>query len=81
VLGFLSARVLRRPDLWRLVPTRANGQPAFGVYSHNGSGYQASGIQVLTCRDGRISRITAFNDPALISTFGLAPGVVFGDMS
>ena len=31
VSGFLGRRVLRRPDQWRLVPTRANAQPAFVV--------------------------------------------------
>ena len=32
VVGFLAARVLRGRDQWRMVPTRANGQPAFVVY-------------------------------------------------
>ncbi|MEV6481445.1 sigma-70 family RNA polymerase sigma factor [Streptomyces sp. NPDC051576] len=71
VAGFLAGRVLRR-DLWRMVPTRANGQPAFVVYQHTGKGhYEAYGVQVLTLIGDRIARITAFNDPNLVPTFGL----------
>jgi RNA polymerase sigma-70 factor (ECF subfamily) len=76
VLGFLAGRVLRG-DLWRLVPTRANGQPAFVVYARAGEArYEAYGVQVLTLIGARISRITAFNDPGLVPTFGLAPTLV-----
>jgi RNA polymerase sigma-70 factor (ECF subfamily) len=64
VVGFLGSRVLRR-DLWRMVPTRANGQPAFVVYKRA----EAYGIQVLTLIGARIARITAFNDPSLVPTF------------
>lgn len=75
VLGFLSARVLR-PDLWRMTPTRANGQPAFVVDRHAGDGrYEPYGIHVLTLNGARISRITAFNDPSLVPTFGRAPAI------
>jgi RNA polymerase sigma-70 factor (ECF subfamily) len=79
VVGFLGSRVLRRPGAWRMVPTRANGQPAFVVYEltagggdHTAGGYRAYGIQVLTLVEGRIARVTAFNDPALVTTFGFA---------
>jgi RNA polymerase sigma-70 factor (TIGR02960 family) len=72
VVGFLASRVLRR-DLWRMVPTRANGQPAFVAYERVGDGrYEAYGIQVLTLIGTRISRITAFNDPSLVAKFGLS---------
>jgi RNA polymerase sigma-70 factor (ECF subfamily) len=64
VVGFLGSRVLRR-DLWQLVPTRANGQPAFVVYKRG----EAYGVQVLTLIGARIARITAFNDPSLVPTF------------
>ncbi|MET9671863.1 hypothetical protein ABZY68_02040 [Streptomyces sp. NPDC006482] len=30
-------------------------------------------VQVLTLTGTRIARITAFNDPSLVPTFGLAP--------
>jgi RNA polymerase sigma-70 factor (ECF subfamily) len=75
VVGFLASRVLRR-DQWRMVPTRANGQPALVAYQRTGEGrYQAHGIQVLTVVGARIARITAFNDPSLVPTFGLAPAL------
>ncbi|WP_285487420.1 sigma-70 family RNA polymerase sigma factor [Amycolatopsis taiwanensis] len=73
VVGFLARRVLR-PNLWRMVPTRANGQPAAVLYERAGDGrYEAHGVQVLTLIGSRIARITSFNDPGLVSTFGLAP--------
>jgi hypothetical protein len=72
VVGFLASRVLRK-DLWRMVPTHANDQPALVIYKRAGvSRYEAYGIQVLTLVGARIARITAFNDPSLVPTFGLA---------
>ncbi|MFF6916336.1 RNA polymerase subunit sigma-70 [Streptomyces sp. NPDC012466] len=69
VIGFLATRVLRR-NLWRLLPTRANGQPALIAYQHTGEGrHEPYGIQVLTLAGSRIARITAFNDPGLVPTF------------
>jgi RNA polymerase sigma-70 factor (TIGR02960 family) len=74
VIGFLASRVLRREDHWRMVPTRANGQPAAVAYERMADGrYEAHGVEVLTLLGGRIARITAFNDPSLVPTFGLAP--------
>jgi RNA polymerase sigma-70 factor (TIGR02960 family) len=73
VVGFLANRVLR-PGLWRLVPTRANGQPALAEYTATrDGGFEAHGVQVLTVVGTRIARITAFNDLALVPVFGLAP--------
>jgi RNA polymerase sigma-70 factor (TIGR02960 family) len=73
VVGFLAARVLRGADRWRLVPTRANGQPALVSYELAGDGrYEAHGVTVLTLIGTRIARITAFNDPGLVPAFGLA---------
>ncbi|MFD9515665.1 sigma-70 family RNA polymerase sigma factor [Streptomyces mirabilis] len=75
VVGFLAGQVLRK-DLWRMVPTRANGQPALVVYKHAGEGrYEAYGVQVLALIGAQISRITAFNDPSLVPTFGLVPAL------
>ncbi|WP_410676303.1 RNA polymerase subunit sigma-70 [Amycolatopsis sp. cmx-4-68] len=72
VLGFLSHRVLR-PGAWRLVPTRANGQPALLEYERTGAGrFEAHGIQVLTLTGARIARITAFNDASLVPAFAAA---------
>jgi RNA polymerase sigma-70 factor (ECF subfamily) len=75
VVGFLASQVLRK-DLWRMVPTHANGQPTLVVYQRAGNErYEAHGVQVLTLIGARIARITAFNDPALVPTFGLAPAL------
>jgi RNA polymerase sigma-70 factor (TIGR02960 family) len=73
VIGFLAHRVWRH-DRWHAVPDRSNGQPALLFYQRRGDGHlHAYGVQVLTLRDGLISRITAFNDPALVAAFGAPP--------
>jgi len=58
---------------WRLLPTRANGQPAFGLYSQteNRSVYAAYGIQVVTLVNHVISDVITFRDPSLVMRFGL----------
>jgi hypothetical protein len=72
VAGFLSHRVMR-PGRWRMVPSRANTQPAVVVHRRTSDDrYEAYGVQVLTVMGGRIARITSFNDPALVPVFGLA---------
>ena len=59
---------------WRLLPTRANGQPGFGLYRLNErGGYDAYGIQVVTFDGAQIADITTFRNPALIPFFGLSP--------
>ena len=58
---------------WRLQPTRANSQPACGVYlwDEASGAYQAHGIQVLTVEKAQISTLTAFLNPAILPYFGL----------
>jgi RNA polymerase sigma-70 factor (ECF subfamily) len=58
---------------WRLLPTRANGQPGFGLYKLNEEtkGYDGYGIQVVTFNGKQIADITTFRNPALIAFFGL----------
>jgi RNA polymerase sigma-70 factor (TIGR02960 family) len=76
VVGFLAARAMRRADEWRMVPTGANGQPAVVAYRRAADGrFAAHGVEVLTLIGARIARITAFNDPSLVPTFGLAPAL------
>jgi RNA polymerase sigma-70 factor (ECF subfamily) len=57
----------------QLVPTRANGQPAFGFYLEdpNSGLYRAVGILVVGLRQDQICRMTRFGDKALIGLFGL----------
>jgi RNA polymerase sigma-70 factor (TIGR02960 family) len=55
----------------RLVPTRANGQPAMAAYMRDGDTAHAYGIMVLTVHAGQIGEITGFADPELFPLFGL----------
>ncbi|MFE3756070.1 sigma-70 family RNA polymerase sigma factor [Nocardia tengchongensis] len=55
---------------YELVPTRANGQPAFGVYRHTPTGIHGSGLFVLTLADGGIDAMTVFENTVL-PVFGL----------
>ena len=56
----------------RLVPTMANGQPAFGVYRRGADGvHHAFQIQVLTVGPAGITHVGAFFDTTLFATFGL----------
>jgi RNA polymerase sigma-70 factor (ECF subfamily) len=69
VLGFLTHHVLRE-GRWRLVPTRANNQPAVLLHRRTDDGrYEAYGVQVLTLIGTHVARITSFNDPSLVATF------------
>jgi RNA polymerase sigma-70 factor (ECF subfamily) len=55
------------------VPTRANGQPAFGCYLPDPQTAiaRAYGLFVLTLTDDRISAITWFGERSLLAHFGL----------
>jgi RNA polymerase sigma-70 factor (ECF subfamily) len=57
---------------YRLIATRANGQPAFGIYVHDAHSdvVHASGLMVLTLAGGRISALTRFDNSSL-ARFGL----------
>lgn len=58
----------------RMVPTMANGSPAFGQYRPSGPGgrHEPWALQVIEVVDGRITGITAFLDTAvLFPLFGL----------
>jgi RNA polymerase sigma-70 factor (ECF subfamily) len=56
-----------------LVPTRANGQPAFGCYLADPRAPigHAYGLMVLTLSNDRIAAITGFADTSVFRTFGL----------
>ena len=58
---------------WRLVPTRANSQPAFGWYRRQSdrATYNAFGIQVITIEEGLIADATTFGFPELFEVFDL----------
>ena len=72
VTGFLSSRVLRSPGQLRLIPTRANGQPAVAEYGIvDGGVYEARAIHVLEATNGQVSRIVVFFDTELFPLFDL----------
>jgi RNA polymerase sigma-70 factor (TIGR02960 family) len=63
-----------RLDLIRLLPTRANGQPALAAYFQESAGepLRAYGIMVFALDGGRIAGITGFASyPELFRVFGL----------
>jgi RNA polymerase sigma-70 factor (ECF subfamily) len=68
---------------WRLQPTRANGQPAFGLYRIGGQQpdgsilYQPYGIQIVTWVGFLIADITTFRAPALFPRFNLPDHLLF----
>ncbi|GAA3433959.1 RNA polymerase sigma-70 factor (ECF subfamily) [Kutzneria kofuensis] len=63
-VGTFLGRVVRAGS-WRLLPTRANGQPAFGTYV---DGHE-HGITVLALNGFQVSRVVAFHDPSLFRWF------------
>jgi RNA polymerase sigma-70 factor (ECF subfamily) len=71
-LRFLTDVVFRDGRTYRLIPTRANGQPAFGAYVRDPAGgpSHALGLLVFSVAGDRISEIIRF-DTALLPHFGL----------
>ena len=69
---FLAAATFRPGRTYRVVPTRANGQPAVGLYlaDPHASVYRAYGLQVITIAGDHISAITCFNTNVM-TRFGL----------
>jgi RNA polymerase sigma-70 factor (TIGR02960 family) len=64
----------QRPGDWRLVPTRANRQPAAASYLRaiGDDTYRAFKLDVIRARGDRIAEITTF-DATLFPAFGLPP--------
>ncbi len=64
------------PRKWRLLPTRANGQPAFALYRATDaqSDYRAYGLQIVTLAGSgeaqQIADVTAFLVPEIVTAFG-----------
>jgi RNA polymerase sigma-70 factor (ECF subfamily) len=69
---FFAAVTLRPDRSYRVVPTRANGQPALGMYlaDRNTGVHRAYGLLVVTIAGDRIGAITGF-DASVLSRFGL----------
>ena len=71
--AFLRHREELRGRPLRLVPTRANTQPAFGCYlpDTQAATARAHAVFVLTLEGERVSAITWFGDKSLFPRFGL----------
>jgi RNA polymerase sigma-70 factor (ECF subfamily) len=73
VRHFLATVAMRGGRRHVLVPTRANGQPAFGCYIRDPRTpiLHAHGLLVLTLASERITALTRFHDNSLLPVFGL----------
>jgi RNA polymerase sigma-70 factor, ECF subfamily len=73
IARFLEHRARVRDPSRRVVPTRANGQPAFGFYVDDRYARIARpwGLVVLTLDGAQISAITFFSDTSVFAHFGL----------
>jgi hypothetical protein len=72
IAAFLRELPFRDQEL-KLVPTRANGQPAFVYYLPDPVApiWRAGSLMVLTLRGDRVRAITRFGDHGLLARFGL----------
>ncbi len=69
---FFAAATFRPGRTYRVVPTRANGQPAFGLYlaDPHASVYRAYALLVITTAGDHITAITGFT-AEVMTRFGL----------
>ena len=73
VVARFQARIFGGGRRFDLVPTRANGQPAFGTYLRRPTGIShGTGLIVLTLTGDRICAMTRFDD-SVLPWFGLPP--------
>ena len=71
----LSTRIFTPGRLWRLLPTRANGSPAFGLYRREAGAdvYQLFGLVVLGVEGEQIASLVGFLELSGLSSFALPP--------
>lgn len=80
IATLLQLRIFTPDKQWRLLPTCANGCPAFGLYRREGGedGYQLSSLWVLGVEGEQIGSIVVFLDVASFTAFGL-PSTIEGE--
>src|SRR5260370_1321627 len=73
IATLLSTRIFTPGRQWRLLPTRANACPAFGLYQREAEAgvYQLVGLIVLGVVDEQIGSLVAFLELASLSSFAL----------
>jgi RNA polymerase sigma-70 factor (TIGR02960 family) len=72
--AFLGARFAQRGDRrYRLIPTRANTQPAYGFYVGIGDSplWRAHGLMVVALHGDRVTSMVRFCDNSVLARFGL----------
>ena len=69
IRGFLLDGPLR--ERWRFLPTRANGQVAYGTYLWEADAYVACALDVVALRGDRIAEVVSFLSADLFAPFGL----------
>jgi RNA polymerase sigma-70 factor (ECF subfamily) len=77
VAAFLRTYTFSGAKRWRMVPTSANGQPAFATYSwdEQTAAYMPHSLSVLTLREGKVEEITAFMTPDPFPHFNLPASI------
>lgn len=80
IAALLQLRVFPPGRQWRLLPTRANGSPAFGMYRREAGEdvYQLRSLWVLGVEGEQIGSIVVFLDVASFTAFGL-PSTIEGE--
>ena len=73
VVRLIRAQCAPGPGDIRMVPSAANGQPAFGLYKRDENGvHRAFHLQVLGVTGEGVAHVAAFFDTSLFPRFGLA---------
>jgi RNA polymerase sigma-70 factor (ECF subfamily) len=74
-IGASIAAMVLTPNasgLFRLLPTEANGLPAFAAYRKNATeGFEPFALHLLELDGDRVGAITAFLDPRVLRDFAL----------
>jgi RNA polymerase sigma-70 factor (TIGR02960 family) len=75
VANFCAATLFAAGRRFDLLPTRANGQPAFGSYFRGPAGVRpGTGLIVIALAGDRVSAMTRF-EPSALARFGLPPSL------
>ena len=71
----LSTNIFTPGRQWRLLPTRANSSPAFGLYRREAEAgvYQLFGLMVLGVVGEQLASLVAFLELSSLSSFALPP--------
>ncbi|TMQ91473.1 sigma-70 family RNA polymerase sigma factor [Actinomadura soli] len=72
VVQLIRTQCAPSPGDIRMVPSAANGQPAFGLYMRGDDGvHRAYQLQVISITDEGVAHVSAFFDTSLYPLFGL----------